>query len=99
MISRASFGIVLSIGAMLLLAIWPNIILLQQHLAMAQTIPGVVRPPPSGPVPPPSPSIPTAIGGVIPANTTTAAGVPANTTTAAGVPANTTTAAGAPAGK
>src|SRR5690348_9450272 len=93
MISRASFGIVLSIGAMLLLAIWPNIILLQQHLAMAQTIPGVARPPPSGPVPPPSPSIPTAIGGAIPANTT-AAGAPANTT-AAGAPAN-TTAAGAP---
>jgi hypothetical protein len=94
MISRASFGIVLSIGAMLLFAIWPNIILLQQHIAMAQIIPGVARPPPSGPVPPPSPSIPTAIGGVLPANTT-AAGAPANTT-AAGAPAN-TTAAGAPA--
>jgi hypothetical protein len=94
MISRASFCIVLSIGAMLLFAIWPNIIPLQQHLAMAQTIPGVVRPPPSGPVPPPSPSLPTAIGGAIPANTT-AAGAPANTT-AAGAPAN-TTAAGAPA--
>jgi hypothetical protein len=79
---------------MLLFAIWPNIILLQQHLAMAQIIPGVARPPPSGPVPPPSPSIPTAIGGVLPANTT-AAGAPANTT-AAGAPAN-TTAAGAPA--
>jgi hypothetical protein len=90
MISRASFGIVLSIGAMLLFAIWPNIIPLQQHLAMAQTIPGVVRPPPSGPVPPPSGSVPTAIGGAIPANTT-AAGAPANTT-AAGAPANTTAA-------
>ena len=96
MISRASFGIVLSIGAMLLFAIWPNIIPLQQELAMAQTIPGVVRPPPSGPAPPPSDSVPTAIGGAI-ANfshpllgaNTTAAGAPANTT-AAGAPANTT---------
>jgi hypothetical protein len=79
MISRASFGIVLSIGAMLLFAIWPNIIPLQQHLAMAQIIPGVVRPPPSGPAPPPSSSIPTAIGGAIPANAT-AAGAPANAT-------------------
>ena len=79
MISRASFGIVLSIGAMLLFAIWPNIIPLQQHLAMAQTVPGVARPAPSGP-----PSGP-AIGGILPANTT-AAGAPANTT-AAGAPA------------
>ena len=60
---------------MLLFAIWPNIILLQQHLAMAQIIPGVVRPPPSGPAPPPSGSQPIAIGGAIPANTT-AAGAP-----------------------
>jgi hypothetical protein len=35
LISRVSFGIVLSIGAVLL-AIWPNILPLQQHLAMAQ---------------------------------------------------------------
>jgi hypothetical protein len=75
---------------MLLFAIWPNIIPLQQHLAMAQTIPGVERPPPSGPAPPPSSSAPTAIGGGIPVNTT-AAGAPANTT-AAGAPANTTAA-------
>ena len=72
---------------MLLFAIWPNIVPLQQHLAMAQIIPGVIRSPPSGP-----PSGP-AIGAVLPANTT-AAGAPANTT-AAGAPAN-TTAAGAP---
>jgi hypothetical protein len=79
MISRASFGIVLSIGAMLLFAIWPNIIPLQQHLAMAQTIPGVARPPPSGPVPPPSGSVPTAVGGAIPANTTAPpVGAPSN---------------------
>ena len=77
MMSRASFGIVLSIGAMLLFAIWPNIVPLQQHLAMAQIIPGVVRPPPFGPAPPPSGSQPSAIGGAIPANTTAP---PANTT-------------------
>ena len=65
MISRASFGIVLSIGAMLLFAIWPNIIPLQQHLAMAQTIPGVARPPPSGPAPPHL-AQDTAIGGALP---------------------------------
>jgi len=83
MISRASFGIVLSIGAMLLFAIWPNIIPLQQHLAMAQTIPGVARPPPSGPAPaPPSGPVPVPpIGGAIPANTTAPPiGAPANTT-------------------
>lgn len=80
MISRASFGIVLSIGAMLLFAIWPNIIPLQQHLAMAQTIPGVVRPPPSGPALPPA-SGPLPIGGAIPPNTTAPpVGAPANTT-------------------
>ena len=48
MISRASFGIILSIGAVLLFAIWPNILLLQQHLATAQLIPGVVRVAPFG---------------------------------------------------
>jgi hypothetical protein len=52
MISRASFGIILSIGAVLLLAIWPNILPLQQHLATAQLIPGVVRVPPFGSSPP-----------------------------------------------
>ena len=31
-----------------MLAIWPNILLLQQHLATAQLIPGVVRVPPFG---------------------------------------------------
>jgi hypothetical protein len=77
MISRASFGIVLSIGAMLLFAIWPNIIPLQQHLAMAQNIPGVARPPPSGP------ASGLAIGGAIPANTTAPPiGAPANITAA-----------------
>jgi hypothetical protein len=91
---RASFGIVLSIGAVLF-AIWPHILPLQQHLAMAQVVPGSA--PPAN----------TTAGG--PANTTagvppseygllfytanTTAGVPANTT--AGVPANTT--AGVPA--
>ncbi|MDQ6668298.1 MAG: hypothetical protein M3Y53_08760, partial [Thermoproteota archaeon] len=51
MISRASFGIVSSIGALLLFAIWPNIMPLQQHLAMAQIIPGVSRVPTFGSVP------------------------------------------------
>lgn len=76
--SRASFGIVLSIGAMLLFAIWPNIVPLQQHLAMAQIIPGVIRSPPSGPAPAPSSGPTSPIGGAIPANTTAPA--PANTT-------------------
>ena len=84
---------VLSIGAVLLLAISPNILPLQQHFAMAQIIPGVAR-------------VPTF--GSAPANTTAAAGAgtkapgsafPANTTAAAGAgagaPANTTAAAGA----
>jgi hypothetical protein len=80
---RASFGIVLSIGAVLF-AIWPHILPLQQHLAMAQVVPGSA--PPAN----------TTAGQrlydhLVPANTT--AGVPANTT--AGVPANTT--AGVPA--
>ena len=44
--SGASFGIVLSIGAVLF-AILPNILPLQQHLAMAQLVPG------SAPAPPP----------------------------------------------
>ena len=39
--SRASVGMVLSIGAVLLFAIWPNILPLQQHLAMAQIVPGI----------------------------------------------------------
>ena len=86
MISRASFGIISSIGAMLLFAIWPNILPLQQHLAMAQIIPGVARVPPSGPLPPPT-------SGPVQTNTTSA-GAPANTTSA-GAPANTTS-AGAP---
>ena len=77
MMSRASFGIVLSIGAMLLFAIWPNIVPLQQHLAMAQIIPGVIRPSPSGPAPAPSSGPTSPIGGAIPANTTAP---PANTT-------------------
>jgi hypothetical protein len=92
MTSRPSFGIVSSIGAVLLLAIWPNILPLQQHLAMAQIVPGAARVPTFGSVPA---NTTTAAGA--PANTTTAAGAPANTTTAAGAPANTTAAAGAPA--
>ena len=48
--SRASFGIVLSFGAVLF-AIWPNILPLQQHLAMAQIIPGAARAPTFGSVP------------------------------------------------
>jgi hypothetical protein len=85
MISRASFGIVLSIGAMLLFAIWPNIIPLQQHLAMAQNVPGAVRPPPSGPAPTTT-TTPLPIGAqhqLTPANTTAppiGAPAPANTT-------------------
>ena len=51
---------------MLLFAIWPNILPLQQHLAMAQIIPGAARAPTFGSVP---------------ANTTSA-GAPANTTSA-----------------
>jgi hypothetical protein len=66
MISRASFVLVSSIGAVLLFAIWPNILPLQQHLAMAQIIPGAARAPTYGSAP---------------ANTT-AAGAPANTTAA-----------------
>ncbi|MGB6674934.1 MAG: hypothetical protein WBE34_21105 [Candidatus Nitrosopolaris sp.] len=50
MMSRASFGIVLSFGAVLF-AIWPNILPLQQHLAMAQIIPGAARAPTFGSVP------------------------------------------------
>ena len=72
--SGASFGIVLSIGAVLF-AILPNILPLQQHLAMAQLVPG------SAPAPPP----PTPVVGnktVQLANTTTEL---ANTT--ASVPA------------
>ena len=80
--SRASFGIVLSFGAVLF-AIWPNILPLQQHLAMAQIIPGAARAPTFG-------SVPANTTAGAPANTT--AGAPANTT--AGAPANTT--AGAP---
>jgi hypothetical protein len=80
---RASFGIVLSFGAVLF-AIWPNILPLQQHLAMAQIIPGAARAPTFG-------SVPANTTAGAPANTT--AGAPANTT--AGAPANTT--AGAPA--
>jgi hypothetical protein len=72
---RASFGIVSSTGALLLLAIWPNILPLQQHFAMAQIIPGAARAPTFGSAP---------------ANTTAAAaGAPANTTAAHA--ANTTT--------
>jgi hypothetical protein len=82
--SRAFFGIVLSFGAVLF-TIWPNILPLQQHLAMAQIIPGAARAPTFGSV-----TANTTAGA--PANTT--AGAPANTT-AAGAPAN-TTAAGAP---
>ena len=48
--SRASFGIVLSFGAVLF-TIWPNILPLQQHLAMAQIIPGAARAPTFGSVP------------------------------------------------
>jgi len=72
--SGASFGIVLSIGAVLF-AILPNILPLQQHLVIAQLVPG------SAPAPPP----PTPVVGnktVQLANTTTE---PANTT--ASVPA------------
>ena len=48
--SRAFFGIVLSFGAVLF-TIWPNILPLQQHLAMAQIIPGAARAPTFGSVP------------------------------------------------
>ncbi|MGN6633321.1 MAG: hypothetical protein ACTHKP_13970 [Nitrososphaeraceae archaeon] len=75
MISRASFGIVSSIGALLLLAIWPNILPLQQHLAMAQIVPGAARVPPSGPPSGPAPTNTTATGGS-PANTTATGGAP-----------------------
>ncbi len=81
--SRSPFGIVLSFGAVLF-AIWPNILPLQQHLAMAQIIPGAARAPTFG-------SVPANTTAGAPANTT--AGAPANTT--AGAPANTS--AGAPA--
>ena len=74
MISRASFGIILSIGAVLLFAILPNILLLQQYLATAQLIPGVVRVPPFGS----SPADTTAAQ----AANMTAAQAPGNTTAA-----------------
>jgi hypothetical protein len=80
MMSRASFGIVLSFGAVLF-TIWPNILPLHQHLAMAQIIPGAARAPTFG-------SVPANTTAGAPANTT--AGAPANTT--AGAPANTTAA-------
>ncbi|MDP9289927.1 MAG: hypothetical protein M3P08_17265 [Thermoproteota archaeon] len=80
MMFRASFGIVLSFGAVLF-TIWPNILPLQQHLAMAQIIPGAARAPTFG-------SVPANTTAGAPANTT--AGAPANTT--AGAPANTTAA-------
>jgi hypothetical protein len=84
MISKASFGIILSIGAVLLFAIWPNILLLQQqHLATAQLIPGVERVPTFG-------SSPVDTTTAQAANMT-AAQAPANTT-AAQAPANTTAA-------
>ena len=51
MISRASFGIFSSIGALLLFAIWPNVLPLQQHFAMAQIIPGAARAPTFGSAP------------------------------------------------
>jgi hypothetical protein len=70
--SRASFGIVSSFGAVLF-AIWPNILPLQQHLAMAQIIPGAARAPTFG-------SVPANTTAGAPANTT--AGAPANTTAA-----------------
>jgi len=70
--SRAFFGIVLSFGAVLF-AIWPNILPLQQHLAMAQIIPGAARAPTFG-------SVPANTTAGAPANTT--AGAPANTTAA-----------------
>jgi hypothetical protein len=80
--SRAPFDIVLSFGAVLF-AIWPNILPLQQHLAMAQIVPGAARVPTFG-------SVPTNTTAGAPTNTT--AGAPTNTT--AGAPTNTT--AGAP---
>ena len=79
MISRAPFGIVLSIGAVLF-AIWPNNLPLQQHLAMAQIVPG------SAPIAPSNQ--------VVPGNTT--AGAPANTTAGVPAHAANTTAAEAP---
>ncbi len=72
MMFRASFGIVLSFGAVLF-TIWPNILPLQQHLAMAQIIPGAARAPTFG-------SVPANTTAGAPANTT--AGAPANTTAA-----------------
>src|SRR6266487_4103616 len=83
MISRAPFGIILSIGSVLF-AIWPNILPLQQQLAMAQIVPG------RAPIAPSNQVVPGNTTAGAPANTT--AGAPANTT--AGAPANTT--AGAP---
>jgi len=84
MTSGVSFGVVLSIGAVLFV-IWPNILPLQQHFAMAQIIPGATRAPTFG-------SAPANTTAAHAANTTTA-GAPANTTAAHA--ANTTT-AGAP---
>jgi hypothetical protein len=74
---RASFGIVLSIGAVLF-AIWPNILPLQQHLAMAQVVPGSA--------PPIHPSNQTVPGNTTASNTT------ASNTTASNTTASNTTA-------
>jgi hypothetical protein len=65
--SGASFGLVLSIGAVLF-AILPNILPLQQHLAMAQLVPG------SAPAPPPPTPV---IGNKTAELTNTTAGAPA----------------------
>jgi hypothetical protein len=65
--SGASFGLVLSIGAVLF-AILPNILPLQQHLAMAQLVPG------STPAPPPPTPV---IGNKTAELTNTTAGAPA----------------------
>ena len=81
---------VLSIGTVLLLAIWPNILPLQQHFAMAQIIPGAARVPIFGSASHPYANTTgagaQAPGSAFPANTTAAAGAeaPANTTAAAG---------------
>jgi hypothetical protein len=88
-----SFDMVLIIGTVLLLAIWPNIFPLQQHFAMAQIIPGAARVPTFGSAPANTPAAAGAAtkapGSAFPANTTAAAGA------GAGAPANTTAAAGA----
>jgi hypothetical protein len=86
MISRASFGIVLSIEA-ILFTIWPHILPLQQHLAMAEIVPGSAPANTTGPPANTNLGAPThAAHSAAHAANTTAGTPPANTTARAEAP-------------